>query len=199
MTPRSEDLYLRRGAGSRIIGARAQAVQASIGNEQFIERRGLFFEDRGSRARGHRSEIALLSLAGYRPILSAPRDAEMAGNHWRLGLSLLAETATTAAADEGEGNFIQPMVLPFQPQLPASTSLKFRKIRFGATPRLSFSNPQIFCASWRFTSGLKPPMLRTSTKAAAPDLPDMSMSLEAAVTITYCSGLPMISAAALER
>ena len=50
-----------------------------------------------------------------------------------------------------------------------------------------------------FTSSLSPPMLRMSTKAASPGLPDITMAAWLAVTMTYCSGFPMVSVTAFER
>jgi len=41
-------------------------------------------------------------------------------------------------------------------------------------------------------------MLRTSTKAASPGLPDIMMAAGPIVTITYCSGLPIVSATIFE-
>src|ERR1035441_3358373 len=62
------------------------------------------------------------------------------------------------------------------------------------TPRDSFSKRHTFCDSSRFTSPLSPPMLRTSTNAASPGLPDIRMAAGLMVSMTYCSGLPMVSA-----
>src|SRR6267154_1667585 len=63
----------------------------------------------------------------------------------------------------------------------------------------SVSNLQTCCESFRFTSSLRPPMLRMSTKAASPCLPDIITAAWLIVTITYCSGLPIVAATALER
>ena len=43
------------------------------------------------------------------------------------------------------------------------------------------------------------PMLRMSTNAASPDLPDMRMAAGLTTTMTYCSGLPIVPATILER
>src|SRR6516165_648714 len=45
----------------------------------------------------------------------------------------------------------------------------------------------------------KPPMLRTSTKAAFPGLADIWMEAGAMVTMTYCSGLPTVWLTILDR
>src|ERR1035441_10624911 len=71
-------------------------------------------------------------------------------------------------------------------------------MRSCGTPSDSVSKRQTFCESCRFTSPLSPPMLRTSTKAASSGLPDIRMAAEPMVTMTYCSGLPIVSAMIVE-